>query len=268
MLFAGCDLGSTTGKVVVLQVDGDDASLVDWVVEPAGFKPEETADRVFAIVMERNGIASIDAFSGVVATGYGRANVSFIRENVSEISCHARGARWINPAARTVIDVGGQDVKAISIGTNGKVIEFAMNDKCSAGTGKFFEVMANTLRCSVPELAALALESSAPLQISSQCSVFAESEVISRVNEGASREDVAAGIHDSIARRLFVMLQRVGIYPDVVLTGGCAKNEGLRRALERLMGEELDLLPCDPQIAGALGAAFFARDKWLKANGG
>ena len=264
MRYAGCDLGSTTGKIVVLVddgADGADVAIEDYLVEPAGYQPEETARRVFALAMGRIGVTSLEAFDAICATGYGRTAVSFIGHNMSEITCHARGARWLDPRIRTVIDIGGQDVKAIAISPTGKVADFGMNDKCSAGTGKFFEVMARTLDCSVPELAQVALRSTAPTMISSQCSVFAESEVISKINQGVSREDLAGGIHVSIAKRLFVMLQRVGIQREVVLTGGCAKNEALRMALQRMIDVDLEVLPTDPQIAGALGAALFARDR-------
>ena len=203
------------------------------VARTAAREPEETARRVFDGILGRTGLTSIDDFDGICATGYGRAAVSFVSHNMSEIACHARGARWLEPATRTVIDVGGQDVKVISISEGGKVLDFAMNDKCAAGTGKFFEVMARTLHCTVPELAQLALRSTSPTMISSQCSVFADSEVISNMNRGVAREDIAGGIHESIARRLFGMLQRVGAKPEVVLTGGCAKNDALRMALER-----------------------------------
>lgn len=264
MFYAGCDLGSTTGKAVILTDERGELELVGWAVEPAGWQPEETAHRALDDVLGRAGLCGIQDCAAICCTGYGRANVSFISHNVSEITCHARGALWLHPQARTVIDVGGQDVKAISMAASGKVMDFAMNDKCAAGTGKFFEAMARTLHCAVEEIGQMALDATKTLTISSQCSVFAESEVITYMNQGEDRNDIAAGIHDSIARRLVAMTQRVGLYPGVVLTGGCAKNPGLRASLESMLGIELVVLHEDPQIAGALGAALFAAERAAK----
>lgn len=263
IIYAGCDLGSTTGKAVLLGENGSSPKIIAWAIEPAGYQPEETARRVLAEVLDRAGLDSIQKFSAICCTGYGRANISFIKHNVSEITCHARGALWLNPSTRTVIDVGGQDVKAISMTENGKVMDFAMNDKCAAGTGRFFEAMARTLHCTIEELGEMALTAEEAVNITSTCSVFAESEVITHMNQGVNRNNIAAGIHNSIARRLVAMTQRVGLYPDVVLTGGCAKNPALRVALERMLNIQLVALQHDPQIVGALGAALSARDAAL-----
>ncbi len=265
MYFAGCDLGSTTGKVVILDDAGGEVSIAGWSVVPASYLPEDTAGAAFDDVLHRCSLDSLDDLTATCCTGYGRASVSYISDNVSEITCHARGARWAHPGARTIIDIGGQDVKAVVLSGTGKVLDFAMNDKCAAGTGKFFEVMANTLCCSLPELGELARRAGACAHMTSQCSVFAESEVIAYMNQGTAREDIAAGIHESIARRLFSMAERVGYREDVVLTGGCAKNEALRVALEGLLGCLLVRLPIDPQIVGALGAALFAREHHASA---
>lgn len=257
MYYLGCDLGSTTGKVVILKQEGDEVKWVSDAIEPSGLSPVETAEAAVSRALERGGLTRAD-LAGTCATGYGRENVTWADKNMSEISCHARGAHSLHEGCRTIIDVGGQDVKAISVTGSGKVADFTMNDKCAAGTGRFFEAMARTLRVSVEELGELALQGSDPVPISSTCSVFAESEVVTAINKGLDRADIAAGIHESIARRLVGMVNRVGLAEDVLLTGGCAKNPALRQALEGMLGVEVKMLPCDPQLNGALGAALFA----------
>lgn len=257
MYYLGCDLGSTTGKAVVLSVEDGRGAVVSYAIEPSGLTPEETAAIAIERACDAAGITR-DDLVGSCATGYGREHVSSADKNMSEISCHAMGAHFLQPSCRTIIDVGGQDVKAISVSGKGKVVDFTMNDKCAAGTGKFFEAMARTLRTSVEELGVMALSSTEPTPISSTCSVFAESEVITAINKGIDRHDISGGIHESIARRLVGMVNRVGLAEDVVLTGGCAKNPGLRKALEDMLHVTLTPLPCDPQINGALGAALFA----------
>jgi predicted CoA-substrate-specific enzyme activase len=255
--YLGCDVGSTTSKAVVLAEHDGVADLLSWAIEPCGLSPTETARIVTDRVCERAGIHPSD-LAAMASTGYGRQSVDFIRRNASEISCHASGAHFLRPTTRTIIDVGGQDVKAISVSPRGKVIDFVMNDKCAAGTGRFFEMMARVLRVDLQELGEMALRSAQPAQISSTCSVFAESEVISCINKGLDRNDIAGGIHESIARRLSAMVNRVTLEEDLVLTGGCAKNPGLRAALEKMLGVQVHRLPCDPQINGAIGAALVA----------
>jgi predicted CoA-substrate-specific enzyme activase len=211
------------------------------------------------------GLASIADLEYILGTGYGRRSATFINDNMSEITCHARGAFWWQSEARTVIDVGGQDCKVISLDEDGGVGTFVMNDKCAAGTGKFFEVMARTFDCSLDEFAALSLQSENPANITKQCSVFAESEVITLINEGVDQADIASGLVDSIVRRLIAMIHRVGLMPKLVITGGCAKNEALIRGMESALKSEVLRLPA-PQLAGALGAALFARDRVLKSH--
>jgi len=213
------------------------------------------------------GLGSIDDLDYVVGTGYGRLKVPFANDNVSEITCHARGAHWLNPDVRTVVDIGGQDCKVISLGPGGKVLEFAMNDRCAAGTGRFFEAMARVLDCGLDGISALENQGTTPATITSQCSVFAESEVVTLINEGTELPDLIAGINMAVANRLFAMVRRVGLVEKIVLTGGCSKNQGLAKALESKLGVEVGSLPQDPQIAGAIGAALIAREK-AAANGG
>jgi len=207
------------------------------------------------------GLTAYDDLRYIVGTGYGRLKVPFANENVSEITCHARGAHWLNPAVRTVVDIGGQDCKVMSVDKNGKVIEFAMNDRCAAGTGRFFEAMARVLNCGLEGISALDQQGSNPASITSQCSVFAESEVITLISESIPLPDIVAGINNSVANRLFSMVRRIGLTKELALTGGCSKNEGLAKALEKKLGVTVTLLPQDPQIAGAVGAALIACER-------
>lgn len=211
-----------------------------------------------ALALEAAKLAADTKIEYLVSTGYGRTNIKGMNEDISEISWHARAVHHFNPAVRTVIDIGGQDCKVISLSKSGRVVDFQMNDKCSAGTGRFFEVMTRVLDCSFVELASAALKSDHPCQISKQCSVFAESEVISLVNNNVPFEDISAGIHESIGRRINGMVMKVGLEPDVVLTGGCARNRALVKALEKSFGLPLATQPEDPQLMGAVGAALYA----------
>ena len=260
MIVAGVDLGSATGKAVILR----EQTIVASHVVRSTTHPEKTALLALEGALKAAGMSSIEEFGYILGTGYGRRGASFINEDMSEITCHARAAFWWQPETRTVVDVGGQDCKIISLDDDGRVLNFVMNDKCAAGTGKFFEVMARTFDCSLDEFAQLSLQSDNPANITKQCSVFAESEVISLINDGVNQADIAAGLVDSIVRRLIAMIHRVGLVPRLVISGGCAKNEALVRGMERAMKLEILRLP-SPQLAGALGAALFARDRALKA---
>jgi predicted CoA-substrate-specific enzyme activase len=262
MLVAGCDLGAATGKVVIMEGE----TILSSSVVRSTMNPEKTGLLALEKAMGKIGLHSTADLHYILGTGYGRRGASFIRENLSEITCHARGAHWLHPETRTVVDIGGQDCKVISMDDRGKVVEFSMNDKCAAGTGKFFEVMARTFDCSLDEFAEQSLQSDTPANITKQCSVFAESEVVTLINSGVDQADIAAGLVDSIVRRLIAMIHKVGYIPDLVLTGGCAKNEGLVRGIEKVLEERVARLP-NPQIIGALGAALFARDRVEKRNG-
>ncbi|MEN6565208.1 MAG: acyl-CoA dehydratase activase [Veillonellales bacterium] len=257
MFVAGCDIGSTTGKVVILKDD----QMIAWSIARTAHGPEATAQQVMKEALTQAGLDSMDALSYIIGTGYGRSNVSYVQDDISEISCHAKGAHWLHPAVRTIVDIGGQDCKVISLNESGKVVDFSMNDKCAAGTGRFFESMCRVLDCSLDDLANYSLQSTSPKTISKQCSVFAESEVITLVNNNVKISDIAAGIHDSIARRIHAMVYKIGIVEDVVLTGGCARNQALIRSLEQQLHSKIVQLKENPQLAGALGAALFARDR-------
>jgi predicted CoA-substrate-specific enzyme activase len=257
MIVGGCDVGSATGKAVVMK----NGEVTSYVIIPSTTKPEITARTAMDEALKKAGLSSLDDLEYIVGTGYGRLKVPFANENVSEITCHARGAHWLCPTVRTVVDIGGQDCKVMSINEKGGVNEFVMNDRCAAGTGKFFEMMAYRLDCGLEGLSKLSLQAENPAAITSQCSVFAESEVITLINEGTALVDIAAGLHNSVAGRLSSMVRKVGLVEDVALTGGCAKNDGLAKALEDKLKVSVIKLPTDPQIAGAIGAAVIARER-------
>jgi predicted CoA-substrate-specific enzyme activase len=257
MIVSGCDVGSATGKALIMR----GSKIVAYAIIPATTKPEETAYKVMDEALRKAGLLSLREIEYVVGTGYGRARVPFANENISEITCHARGAYWLCPTVRTVIDIGGQDCKVTGIDEVGKVRDFTMNDKCAAGTGRFFEAMARILGVDLQGLSSLALRSQKPVPITSQCSVFAESEVISLINEGVDPVDIAAGLHVSIAGRLSSQVRSVGIIEDITVSGGCAKNKALVKSLEKKLGASIKILPEDPQIVGALGAALIAAEK-------
>ena len=270
MIFVGCDLGSTTGKIVVM--DENKKVLASSIVRSshAPRKTFEKAAEEAAKALGMTGSELIDKINSdgcMVTTGYGRSNLEGYTDEVSEISCHAKGAFYLCPTVRTIIDIGGQDCKVISVDESGKVLDFQMNDKCSAGTGRFFEVMSRVLDMPLEEMAEEALKSKMPCSISKQCSVFAESEVISLVNSNVPISDISAGIHESIARRIHGMAFKVGIEEDVVLTGGCSGNKALRKHLEKRLRLKLGELSVDPQLMGALGAALFALEHHQEALG-
>ncbi len=257
-LFAGCDIGSTTGKVVVL----DDTGIVASSIVPRDVDPEETAKKALAEVIKSiDGIKSFKDFACLVGTGYGRAEIPFASENVSEISCHALGAFESDPGIKTIVDIGGQDIKGIAVNDDGSVLEFAMNDKCAAGTGRFYEAMSRIFNLDLQGFSELSLKSKKAVAVTAQCSVFAETEVVSLLARKASPADVAAGIQCAVGKRCFTLLKRVGIRDKVTVTGGCAKNRGLVRELKNILGTEIVSLSKDPQLMGALGAAVFARRK-------
>uniref|UniRef100_A0A7C2N6F1 2-hydroxyglutaryl-CoA dehydratase n=1 Tax=Archaeoglobus fulgidus TaxID=2234 RepID=A0A7C2N6F1_ARCFL len=251
MITAGIDIGSLTAKCALMR----DGELIAYRIIRVSPDLEETAIKVFEETLRAAGIEK-EEVGRVIATGYGRNKVSFADKKVTEISCHAKGALYFIPTAKTVVDIGGQDSKVIAI-ENGRVVEFVMNDKCAAGTGRFLEVMAAALNLKVEELGDVAEKAEKATKISSTCTVFAESEVISHLASGEKVEDIVAGIHEAIASRIAAMARRVKIEPDIVLTGGVAKNRAMKKALEREFGMEIKLPP-EPQIVGAVGAALFA----------
>jgi predicted CoA-substrate-specific enzyme activase len=251
MLNAGIDVGSLTAKCAIL----DSQRVLGYRVIRVSSDLKRTARRIFDETLDQLSLEERE-IDQVVATGYGRKGVEFADKIVTEISCHARGANLLLPEARTVIDIGGQDSKVIALDDKGKVLRFAMNDKCAAGTGRFLEVMADALDVDVSDLGDLSLMAGKEVNISSTCTVFAESEVIGHLANNEPVEEIVAGIHDAIAARIVSLARRVELKERVVLTGGVAKNLGVKRALEQRLKTEI-LIPQEPQVIGAIGAALF-----------
>ena len=258
--FGGCDVGSTYTKAVILDENGK--MVADTTIK-SKINSEASAVAAMAEVCEKAGLKSSKDLEYLIGTGYGRNKVPFADENISEISCHAMGVHVTDPSVKAIIDIGGQDVKGISVDTDGTVKNFAMNDKCAAGTGRFFEAMARSFEMSLPEFSKLALTAKNVIPITAQCTVFAESEVITLVGEGKPMDEIAAGIELSVAKRCFVMAKKAGAVDKITLTGGCAKNEGLKQAIQKVLKLKVIDLPVDPQLIGAIGAAEFARQKGL-----
>ena len=255
--FGGCDVGSTTGKAVIIDENG---AIVASSIVPSEIDPEMTS--IIALEKACDQVPELGGYKDLnylIGTGYGRNEVPFADENISEISCHAMGTFSCRPEVKTIVDIGGQDVKAISLDDKGAVLEFAMNDKCAAGTGRFFEAMSRIFRMDLDRFSELSLKANRVIPVTAQCSVFAESEVISLLARKNPPEEIAAGIQAAVSKRCFSLLKRIGMRPLVTITGGCAKNKGLIKSLSRIINEEVTALPVDPQIIGALGAAVFAR---------
>lgn len=257
MITAGVDVGSLTAKAVVFDTATDQAvgaSLLRLAHDPA------TAGRL--ALDEALGQAGLTAaaLAATSGTGYGRIALDFVDYRITEISCHARGVHHLLPQTRTVIDIGGQDCKAIVLDDAGRALDFEMNDRCAAGTGRFLEVMAGALGTDLPGLAAGALASRNPASLSSTCTVFAESEVIGLLAQGRDREDLANGLCQSVAQRVVAMTQRLEVRPEIAFTGGVALNAAVRAALQDLLGRPI-AVPPEPQLTGALGAALLAAER-------
>ena len=253
---AGVDIGSLTAKTVIL---GGDRRILTHHVVSEGIVDAEAAQASLRVALTSSGLSRAE-LARVVTTGYGRDLVGLGDRSVTEISCHARGAHFLFPEVRTLIDIGGQDSKVVALNGSGVVCDFVMNDKCAAGTGRFVEVMARALRVRLEDMGDLGLQSGAPAHVSSMCTVFAESEIISLVAGGRLKVDIIAGVHESIGRRVSSMVRRVGLRQRVIMTGGVAKNKGVVRVLERLLDTPI-LIPPEPQVAGALGAALLALEE-------
>jgi len=252
MITVGIDVGSLTTKAVVIR----DGKIISEKITATGYQAQAAADTVFADVLSAAKRSAAD-INAVVATGYGRNLVLFAGRVVTEISCHAVGARFLSPEIRSVIDVGGQDSKALVMDENGRVKDFAMNDKCAAGTGRFLEVMAGALGVGLDAFGPISLTAETPAVISSLCTVFAESEVISLISKGTRRQDIIAGIHAAIAARIVAMAGRIGLTAPVMMTGGVAKNIGVVKAIEARIGSPV-AVSSKAQLTGAIGAALIA----------
>jgi predicted CoA-substrate-specific enzyme activase len=250
---AGIDVGAGTAKAVILENN----SLLGYSVRPVLDNVATAVEQATLEALKRAGL-SRKTLDYVVSTGYGRNLVGFADKVSSEIICHAKGVYFIKPEARTIIDIGAQDSKIVRINRADKVIDFAMNDKCAAGTGRFLEVMAGVLGVKLDDLGPISLDSRNPCRISSTCTVFAESEVVILRAKGKSVKDLIAGIHQAVAKRIFFLGAGIGFEDEVILTGGVGKNVGMKRALEEAIGMKI-WTPPEPQITGALGAALIAK---------
>lgn len=257
-VFAGIDIGSLTAKSVLI----DSRHILSYSIIDTGDNPKEAGEAVFKTVLNEAGYKKEDV-RRVVATGYGRVSLSFADRTITELSCHARGAHYLNSSVRTLIDIGGQDSKVIKISEDGTMADFVMNDKCAAGTGRFLEVMAGALKVALEDLGRFSLGSTRPSLINSTCTVFAESEVVSLLASGERKENIVAGLHQGIAKRIANMVRRLGIKEPISFVGGVAKNLGLRNVLETILKIQFAPLDKDPQIIGALGAALLARDQFF-----
>ncbi len=253
MYTVGIDVGSMTTKAVLYRDD-------KWqgVIIPTGVSPRQAGRESFGKLLAKADLR-VEEISCIIGTGYGRVSLDFIDRQVTEITCHARGAHFLVVNTDMVIDIGGQDSKVILTNGKGKVVEFSMNDRCAAGTGRFLQVMATALGCDVSDLADLS-KGAEPVEISNMCTVFAESEVVSLLAQGTPRERIVAGIHRSVARRVAAMADKLGTGKTITFTGGVSKNEGIKYFLEKELKKEI-IVPEGSQFAGALGAALLAGEK-------
>lgn len=252
MVFAGIDVGSVAAKAVILQ----EHRIIARDLEPTGWSPRDAGRSVFEKAVKKAGLNPVD-ITKVVGTGYGRVSLDFVHQAVTEITCHAMGANFWFPHDALVIDIGGQDSKAISIDSRGKVLNFVMNDKCAAGTGRFLQIMAHTLGLELDRMEQVV--SAEPVNINSMCTVFAESEVVSLLAAGVPKEKIISGLYYSIARRISAMTGSFGSYRKIIFTGGVARNKRMRIILEKVLGAPVDV-PDEPQMIGALGAALIAEN--------
>jgi len=252
MYTMGIDIGSISTKAAVMK----DGQIIRTKVIFTGYNAEAAGNKIYEDIMNELKLSRED-IGCIIATGYGRKSVTMARRSITEIMCHAAGAHYLQPSVRTIIDIGGQDSKTILLDEQGKVKNFAMNDKCAAGTGRFLEVMARALEVDLNDFGSLSLQAQAPAKISSLCTVFAESEVISLISRGEERKNIIAGIHESIATRVSAMVNRVGLKEPIMMTGGVAMNVGVVKALEDKMGHPISISP-NAQVNGAIGAACLA----------
>jgi len=253
---AGVDVGSTQTKAVIM--DGSRRICARALVD-TGANVARAAERAFEAVLREAGLRR-EEIAFVVGTGYGRFNVTFGDAQITEISCHARGASFFFPGTRTVIDMGGQDAKGIRVAPGGEVVDFVMNDKCAAGTGRFLANAAEVLGLPLDAIGEISLAGKNPVRLSTVCTVFVESDILAYLGQGKRVEDILAGVHKAIAARTVSLVRRVGIEPEVTFTGGVSRNIGMVRALEEKLGLPLNVSP-DSHYMGAIGAALFALER-------
>jgi len=262
MIYAGCDVGSLTAKAVIMKA----GKIVGQGIIKAKSSPEESSSEVMNLALAEAGL-DIGEIACTVTTGYGKDQISIADHSESEIACHAKGAWWCSSKIRTVIDIGGQDAKAIRVDNKGNVVNYRYNDKCATGTGRFLEVMAKALEIELDEMGVVGEKSTKKLSLSNQCVIFAESEVISLISEGEAVPDIVQGLNRSLTARVAALAKSIGTEDEVVFSGGVAKNSGVFKALEQAL--RCRLVPInshDPQINGALGAALLAQEAFEKQN--
>ncbi len=255
-LSCGCDIGSLTTKAVVM----NGARITATAIIKSKPKPEDSAAAVMERLFEKARIRKED-IGCIIGTGYGRERIPFADRVVSEVTCHAKGAHWLAPGVRTVIDIGGQDAKAILVDEKGDVIRFVTNDKCAAGTGRFLEVMAKVLGVSLEELGRMSKKARSPVILASTCTVWAQADVIQYINSGVDPSDIGAGINTAMAKRVAILAGAIKPRPQVCITGGVSKNTGVVSTLEKLVGMRFrPIRKADPQLAGAIGAALIGQN--------
>lgn len=256
ILAGGVDVGSTQTKAVIIN---ENREVVGRSLIATGANVSRAAERSFLAALEETGLKREDV-AYVVGTGYGRYKVTFGDAQITEISCHAKGAHLIFPGTRTVIDMGGQDTKAIKVGKEGEVIDFSMNDKCAAGTGRFLAAAAEVVGLALDDIGKISLTSNNPVRLSSVCTVFVESDIMSYLAQGKKIEDILRGVHSAIAARTVALMRRVGMEEEVTFTGGVSRNIGMVQALEEKLGVRLNVSP-ESHFIGAIGAALFALER-------
>ena len=261
MYVAGCDVGSLSAKAVIMK----DGEIVASQVINSKPDPNESAMAVIEKALQKANL-TLDDIAYCVSTGYGRESVPFAKSAYSEIVCHGKGANWKMPSVRMVVDIGGQDAKAIRIDDKGNIAQYAYNDRCASGTGRFIEVMAAAMDVPLEKMGEISAQSTNPISISNQCVVFAETEIVSLINAGKALPDIVAGLHKALANRVAGLARGIKLETDVTMTGGVAKNPGMLAALEEALGVKFVKSELDPQIMGALGAALLAFEHARKAS--
>jgi predicted CoA-substrate-specific enzyme activase len=256
-IVAGCDVGSLAAKAVIMER----RRVVASAIVRSGPKPAESAKKAMNEALAQAHL-TIDDIVCCIGTGYGREKIPFVSESVSEISCHGKGAQFLIPSARSIIDIGGQDCKVIKLDAKGNLVKFITNDKCASGTGRFLDVMAKVMNIPVSELGDLSLSAKDPITLASMCTVWAQADVIKHINERRPAADICAGINAAMANRVAMLANAMGLENDICMTGGVAKNKGVVHALGRIMGKRIkDVRQIDPQLMGAVGAALFAHER-------
>jgi (R)-2-hydroxyacyl-CoA dehydratese activating ATPase len=255
---AGVDVGSTQTKAIVV-ADNETVKIVGRALVDTGANVQKAAEKGFVAACRETGIDPREV-GYVVGTGYGRYKITFGNTQMTEISCHARGAHFTFPNTRTVIDMGGQDSKAISVGADGEVLDFVMNDKCAAGTGRFLSNAADVMGITLDEIGPLSMKGKFPVKLTTVCTVFVESDILSYLAQGKKPEDILSGVHLAIAKRTVSLARRVPLEPEITLTGGVARNLGMVQALEQVLGAKLQVSP-EAHFTGAIGAALFSLEK-------